>query len=143
VRRIENYGIEVTDTTLGKEGSDIAIDRLDKTIIFLRGSTDGFDTGLGGVDCHDMLGACASCLKGEATAVRVAIEHLTAFAKTANECVLFTLIKKKAWLPCFQEVDAVGKSVYLDPTGFEILATLGSSRTIFVDYDLLGLAGFS
>ena len=110
--------------------------------MFLRGSADCFNTGLGGVDCDDMLGACPSCLQGEGTAMGVTILFSTAFAETANECVLFALIKKKTWFICSQKVDMVGKSVDLDPAGLKILAALGSRYTVLVDDDLLRLAGF-
>ena len=142
VGRIKDDGVEVTYTTLGKEGSDITLDSFDETIIFLRSSANGFHTGLGGVDCHDMLGACTSCLKGEGTAMGVAIQYSAAFAETTNECVLLALIKKKARLLCFQEVDMVGKSVDLDPAGLKILAALGSRCIVLVDDDLLRFAGF-
>jgi hypothetical protein len=100
VGRIENDGVEISDASLGKEGSDIGFDHLDETVVFLRGSADGFNASLRGIDCDNMFGTSAYRLQGEGTTMGVAVEDNAAFTETTDKGVLFTLIEVESWLLC-------------------------------------------
>jgi hypothetical protein len=62
-----------------------------------------------------MLRPVAGRLQSKSTAVRKAIQHDTAFAETPDEAMLLTLIEEEARLVRIVPIEAMKKSVDLQP----------------------------